>query len=226
MALIQENAQISQHIGEIQDGTQHRSNNSKQIQTKDKRCYELIIEKNSDIKTLNELLSVQIENLLAKLRSESDANETKVELPVTDEVEIEKIENDTSSDYQCKVCVKEQDTIRDYISTDNTNLANLAAALLDEEIATVNRGDELFRDRRSRKEQSQQTKVSSITSTVTQLQEQPIIRQNLSDRVVTENIPTFVKNKALVTVTDINTQSNKQSTTNKDIITTTGPIKD
>ncbi|CAC5361773.1 unnamed protein product [Mytilus coruscus] len=49
------------------------------------------------------------------------------------------IENDTSSDYQCKVCIKEQDTIREYIPPDNTNLA---IALLDEEITNVNRGDE------------------------------------------------------------------------------------
>ncbi|VDI71156.1 Hypothetical predicted protein [Mytilus galloprovincialis] len=44
--------------------------------------------KNSDIKTLNELLSAQIENLLEKLRSESDANKTKVEMPSIDKVGI------------------------------------------------------------------------------------------------------------------------------------------
>ncbi|CAC5423812.1 unnamed protein product [Mytilus coruscus] len=72
-------------------------------------------------------------------------------------------------------------------------------------------------------EQSQQTNVSSITSTVIQLQEQPIIRQNISDRVVKEHIPHLVKIKALLTVRDTKSQSNKQSTIDNYNITITGP---
>lgn len=50
MTLIQQNTQISQHIDETQDGKQQNPNNSKQIQTKDKRCCELNIEKSLEKK--------------------------------------------------------------------------------------------------------------------------------------------------------------------------------
>ena len=52
MALVQQNTKLSQRNGESRDGKQPNPNNSKQIQTKDKRCYELNIEKSLEKKLI------------------------------------------------------------------------------------------------------------------------------------------------------------------------------